>query len=155
MSTNATTLTDQLHEFLLKFFQSNSTNRKRPGMEGVRLASQDLCHFKLVYDDRCPLVGRLANIVKLWDRFGHFSFIGWNNYDPIDAGLLSELEKSQWSLLLIDDCNERWSGPNAIPFILKNLPFGKMAAVLYTLPGTMWFTHAVYMLVSRNHRKFA
>lgn len=124
-------------------------------MEGVRLASQDICQFKLVYDDRCPLVRRLAKIVKLWDRFGRFDFIGWNEYEPINAGLLTELEKSHWSLLLIDEYNERWSGPDAIPFILKNLPFGKIAAALYILPGTMWLTQTLYMIVSRNHRKFA
>lgn len=121
-------------------------------MEGVRLASQELCQFKLVYDDRCPVVKRLARIVKTWDRFGKFEYIGWHHYDPINAGLLSELEKTRWSLLLIDEQNERWAGPDAIPFILKNLPFGRIAAAAYILPGTMWLTQKLYMLVSRRRR---
>lgn len=124
-------------------------------MEGVRLASHEMCHYKLVYDDRCPLVRRLAKIVKLWDRFGRFEFIGWHNHNSINAGFLNELEQSHWSLLLIDDVSERRSGPDAIPFILKTLPFGRIAAALYILPGTMWITQQLYMLVSRNHRKFA
>ena len=32
--------------------------------------------------------------------------------------------------------------------ILKNLPFGKFAAVFYILPGTMWLTRNFYMVVS-------
>jgi predicted DCC family thiol-disulfide oxidoreductase YuxK len=152
MEKGATTHDDFSHEFLLKFQHLNNS-LERTGMEVVRLASRDLCHFKLVYDDRCPLVRRLAKIVKAWDRFGHFYFIGWKQFDPINAGLLAELDKCGWSLLLIDEDNERWSGPDAIPFILKNLPFGRIAAALYILPGTMWLTTWLYMLVSRSRRR--
>jgi len=61
---------------------------------------------------------------------------------------MSELDNSRWSLFLIDEQNEHWHGPDAIPMILKNLPFGKFAAVFYILPGTMWLTRNFYMVVS-------
>lgn len=124
-------------------------------MQSVRLTSQNLCHFKLVFDDRCPLVRGLAKIVKLWDRFGCFEFIGWNDRTPDNARLLTDLENCPWSLLLVDELGDRWSGPDAIPIILKSLPFGKIAAVLYILPGTMWLTQQIYLIVSRGRRTFA
>jgi len=94
-------------------------------------------------------------LVKWWDRAHRFTFVERDSTDPADHDLLAELDASRWSLLLVDDAQKHWSGPEAIPIILKNLPFGKIAAVFYILPGTMWLTHQLYMLVSRNHRRVA
>ncbi|SRR5579885_1067232 len=124
-------------------------------MEGVRLENRQWCHFKLVYDDRCPLVRRLARLVKWWDRHHTFDFIGWHTATAEDSSLLGELERCPWSLLLVDDHGERWQGPEAIPIILKSLPSGKLAAVLYILPGTMWLTRHLYMMVSANRRRLS
>ncbi|MFX5476730.1 hypothetical protein ABTD55_22685, partial [Acinetobacter baumannii] len=68
---------------------------------------------------------------------------------------LRYLEESPWSLVLVDSEHNVWSGPEAIPFILKNLPFGKIAAVLYILPGTMFVTRKFYNALSRNRAMFA
>jgi len=124
-------------------------------METVRLNTHNPNLFKLVFDDRCPVVRRLGWIVKLWDRQHTFDFVGRDRSGGGYQDLLTELDNSRWSLLLVDSFNQRWSGPEAIPIILKNLPFGKLAAVLYILPGTMWVTRQLYLLVSRNRRRFA
>src|SRR4030095_1529210 len=114
--------------------------------------------FTLVCDDRCVVVRRLAGIVKIWDRNDTFQLIRRDIIDEQSQRLVTELDNSPWSLLLIDDRKQRWSGPEAIPIILKNLPFGKIAAVLYILPGTMWVTRQLYHLVtgvSRTGRRYA
>jgi len=108
--------------------------------------------FTLVCDDRCAVVRRLAAIVKIWDRGDTFQLIRRDIIDERSRHFVAELDNSPWSLLLIDDSKQRWSGPEAIPIILKNLPFGKIAAVLYILPGTMWLTRQLYHMVSRVSR---
>ncbi|MFX4963505.1 hypothetical protein ABTC07_19705, partial [Acinetobacter baumannii] len=65
------------------------------------------------------------------------------------------LDASKWSLVLLDDLDNQWEGPEAIPFILKNLPLGRLAAVFYILPGTMWLTRTFYKSLSQNRRIFA
>lgn len=109
----------------------------------------------IVCDERCVVVRRLADLMKWWDRAHHFRFVDRDSADAADRQLVDELDAQPWSLLLIDDIEQRWRGPESIPIILKNLPFGKIAAVLYILPGTMWLTRQLYLLVSRNHRAFA
>ena len=108
--------------------------------------------FTLVCDDRCVVVRGLADIVKIWDSNDTFSLVRRDVIDEQTQPLVNELDNSPWSLLLIDDHSQRWSGPEAIPIILKNLPFGKIAAVLYILPGTMWITRQLYHMVSRVSR---
>ena len=108
--------------------------------------------FTLVFDDRCGLVRRLASIVKLWDRPDHFDIIARNDVGQRSVNLLRDFDGCPWSLLLVDETKQRWSGPEAIPIILKNLPFGKIAAVAYILPGTMWLTRQLYLMVSRVSR---
>lgn len=127
-------------------------------MNSLAMPGQEVCIFKLVFDDRCTVVHRLAEIVKAWDRRHVFDLIGRNSLPNGSQHLFHELEQSPWSLLLVDGFDNRWLGPEAIPIILKNLPFGKIAAVLYILPGTMWLTRQIYRLVSRlsrNTRQFA
>ena len=127
-------------------------------MNSLAMHGQEVCIFKLVFDDRCAVVQRLAKVVRIWDRHHTFDLIGRNSIGDGSQKLLNELDQSTWSLLLVDSFNNRWSGPEAIPIILKNLPFGKIAAVLYILPGTMWLTRQIYFMVSRvsrNRRRFA
>jgi predicted DCC family thiol-disulfide oxidoreductase YuxK len=116
--------------------------------------STETFNFRLVCDDRCGLVRTLASVIRLWDSQKKFVFVRRDSNDIQAQKLINELDASPWSLLLFDDMNERWDGPESIPMILKNLPFGKMAAVFYILPGTMWLTRQLYMLVSRNKRHF-
>ncbi|RTL40181.1 MAG: DUF393 domain-containing protein [Candidatus Melainabacteria bacterium] len=123
-------------------------------MEQLATQCQELYTFRIVCDERCALVGKLAAIIKLWDRTGKFNFISRESTAPEDARLLNQFDASPWSLVLFDDMNYRWEGPEAIPIILKNLPGGKIAVVFYCLPGTMWLTRQLYLLVSRNRRRF-
>lgn len=124
-------------------------------MEGISLASQDSCRFKLIYDDYNLSVRCLARIVRAWDRCGHFQLIPWTDSNPANTAILNELETRRWSLVLLDSCDTMRAGPDAIPFIFKNLPFGRMVAALFILPGTMWITQRIYRLLSRFHRQFA
>jgi predicted DCC family thiol-disulfide oxidoreductase YuxK len=124
-------------------------------MDSTNLRSQAPCTFTMVFDDRCSVVGRLARLVKIWDRSQHFTVVGRTTAGGMYGPFVSQLDNCPWSLLLVDDHNERWTGPDAVPIILKNLPFGKIAAVLYTLPGTMWLTKRLYTAVSRSRKRFA
>lgn len=111
--------------------------------------------WTIVCDDSCPVVRFLARLVKSWDSRHVFTMIGKNEAQSVAPELTVELESSPWSLLLIDDESERRLGPDAIPYILKNLPSGRIAAVAYTLPGTMWVTRKLYYMVSRNRKRLA
>lgn len=111
--------------------------------------------WTIVCDDSCPVVRFLARLVKSCDSRRTFTVIGKNDTDSQATELTVELDSSPWSLLLIDDELERRHGPDAIPFILKNLPSGRIAAVVYTLPGTMWITRKFYFMISRNRKRLA
>ncbi len=124
-------------------------------MDTVAKEWQESSQFLIVCDERCPVVRNLGSIVKWWDKKGVFTFVDRDSASQKAKDLVHELDHSQWSLLLVDDdFDQRWSGPEAIPIILKNLPGGKIAAVLYILPGTMWLTNQLYLLISRNRKIF-
>jgi predicted DCC family thiol-disulfide oxidoreductase YuxK len=109
----------------------------------------------IVVDDTCPVVHKLGWLVRQWDKQKTFRFIGQSNSDASSTQLLEKLSETPWSLMLIDQQGNSWLGPEAIPFILKNLPSGKIAAVTYTVPGTMWLTRKLYHMISCNRRLLA
>jgi predicted DCC family thiol-disulfide oxidoreductase YuxK len=123
-------------------------------MGTVTMNCQEASSFKIVCDDRCAVVRRLASLVKWWDRSGTFVFVDRDSANVVDRQLVSDLDACPWSLLLIDEFDSRWEGPESIPIILKNLRFGRIAAVLYILPGTAWITRQLYLIVSRNRKIF-
>jgi predicted DCC family thiol-disulfide oxidoreductase YuxK len=109
----------------------------------------------IVVDDSCPVVNRFGWLVRQWDRRGLFRFVGRDSTEEGHASLIRRLDETPWSLMLLDREGNEWLGPEAIPFILKNLPSGKIAAVTYTVPGTMWVTRKLYYMVSRNRKLFS
>jgi predicted DCC family thiol-disulfide oxidoreductase YuxK len=119
-------------------------------MDSKAIHCRESLSFTIVCDERCFVVNRLAALLKLWDRSQLFTFVDRESVSETARQLIQDLDASPWSLFLIDDNNERWYGPEAIPMILKNLRFGRFAAVLYILPGTMWLTRQLYQLVSRT-----
>jgi predicted DCC family thiol-disulfide oxidoreductase YuxK len=121
-------------------------------MSVVAMKSLESRSFIIVCDERCAVVRQLAALIKAWDRQHKFAFVERDGADQEQHRLVSALDASRWSLLLVDDAKELWFGPESIPIILKNLPGGKIAAVAYILPGTMWLTRQLYLLVSRNKR---
>ena len=123
-------------------------------METIARLNQETLSFTIVCDERCAIVRSLGSLLKWWDTHHVFTFVDRESKNPSAKKLIEELDRSPWSLFLIDDVGERWMGPEAIPIILKNLPFGKMAAVFYILPGTMWVTRQAYYFISRNRRIF-
>jgi predicted DCC family thiol-disulfide oxidoreductase YuxK len=100
------------------------------------------------------MVRRLGQVVKRWDTGKKFEFIERSAETFENQENYRRLDASRWSLVLIDDLNNQWEGPEAIPFILKNLPLGRLAAVFYILPGTMWLTRKLYKAMSQNRRIF-
>jgi predicted DCC family thiol-disulfide oxidoreductase YuxK len=108
--------------------------------------------YWIIVDDSCPVVHKLSWLVRQWDRHHIFRLIGRDSADVRKDELLEKLSQTPWSLMLLDQEGHVWLGPEAIPFILKNLPSGKIAAVAYTVPGTMWLTRKLYHMVSRNRR---
>lgn len=124
-------------------------------METVVSTADNQGAWTIACDDSCPVVRFLAHLVTKADTRNTFRIIGRDDNSENARAMILELNSTPWSLLLIDTEGERYQGPEAIPFILKNLPSGRLAAVAYTLPGTMWLTHQLYMCVSHNRRKFA
>lgn len=120
--------------------------------ESVAASSIVNSPLTIVVDDTCPVVHKLSWLVRQWDRGTTFRFVGSDTADGDCDALLQKLGETPWSLMLIDGEGNYWHGPEAIPFILKNLPSGKIAAVTYTIPGTMWLTRKLYHMVSRNRR---
>lgn len=116
------------------------------------LATDNLEAWTIVSDDRCPVVRKLSWLVRQWDNAGTFKFISKHEHNEREAELVNELDACPWSLMLVHDSGMRSAGPEAIPFILRNLPGGKLATVAYVVPGTMWVTRQLYNLVSRNRR---
>ncbi|MBX9939322.1 MAG: DCC1-like thiol-disulfide oxidoreductase family protein [Candidatus Obscuribacterales bacterium] len=114
--------------------------------------TQEALSFTIVCDERCSVVRSLAAVLRVWDYRRHFIFIDRQSQDRLDEKLISDLDESRWSLFLIDEQNDRWYGPDAIPIILKNLPFGKCACVFYILPGTMALTRAAYAIISQSRQ---
>lgn len=123
-------------------------------METIARLSQETLSFTIVCDERCAVVRSLGTILSWWDRAHIFTFVDRESRNSAAKKLIEELDRSPWSLFLIDENEDRWFGPEAIPIILKNLPLGKLAAVFYILPGTMWITNQAYYFVSRNRRLF-
>jgi len=133
----------------------NLTNSKnfREGaldMNTVANACQESLSFTIVCDERCTVVRNFGALVKWWDKQQSFVFVDRDSTSPRATDLIQRLDNSKWSLLLIDENGLEWEGPEAVPIILKNLPFGKIAAVFYILPGTMWLTQQLYLFVSRS-----
>ncbi|MBU6452970.1 MAG: DUF393 domain-containing protein [Cyanobacteria bacterium REEB67] len=123
-------------------------------METLATHCSESLSLTIVCDERCIVVRRLASLLHLWDRQGIFVFVDRDSKHANAKQLMQDLDASNWSLFLIDNYKKRWYGPEAIPIILKNLPFGKLAAVFYILPGTMWLTRNIYQLVSTSRQIF-
>ena len=123
-------------------------------METATMNSNEASFFKVICDDRCAMVRRLGSVVKRWDKAKKFQFIERSAETSANRDSYKILDSSRWSLVLVDDLNNKWEGPEAIPFILKNLPLGRLAAVFYILPGTMWLTRKLYKALSQNRRIF-
>jgi predicted DCC family thiol-disulfide oxidoreductase YuxK len=123
------------------------------GFDEVTAATADNpAPWVIVSDDRCPVVRKLSWLVRQWDNMGVFKFVSKHGHHETEAELVQELDACPWSLILIHDGGMRSAGPEAIPFILRNLPGGKLATVAYVVPGTMWLTRQLYHVVSRHRR---
>jgi len=93
-------------------------------------------------------------MLGVWDRNQVFTYVDRDSQNGEAMDLTVALDRSPWSLLLSD--GERlWFGPEAIPIILTHLPFGRVAAVVYILPGTMWLTRQLYEMVSRHRQRLS
>jgi hypothetical protein len=80
----------------------------------------------------------LLALVKHWDRRGKIHIMPSSRSTLLEAD--AQPSEDQETLLAVDENGVKWNGAEAVPIIFKNLPFGKLAAAMYTLPGTMWVT---------------
>jgi len=96
----------------------------------------------LTCDDNCSFNRHLLGLVKQWDRHGRIKIM---------PRVSSE---SSRELTLLDENGTRWYGAEALPHIFKQLPFGKLAAAVYTLPGTMWVTKQLYAFNNNLNQAF-
>jgi predicted DCC family thiol-disulfide oxidoreductase YuxK len=135
---------------MLNLTNSNNFREGALDMNVVLDACQESLSFTIVCDERCTIVRNFGALIKCWDKRHTFVFVDRDSSNQRATELIQRLDRSKWSLLLIDENGSQWEGPEAVPIILKNLPFGKIAAVLYILPGTMWLTRQFYLLVSRS-----
>jgi hypothetical protein len=93
-------------------------------------------------DETSSFNRHLLSLVRQWDRSGNVRIVLKKDGQIEQPG--QPLNISQ--LCVSDQNGGRWYGPEAVPIIFKNLPFGKLAAAMYILPGTMWFTRQLYSL---------
>lgn len=84
-----------------------------------------------------PFDRKLMALVRHWDKRGSIHIFPKGSA-ALEAA--SILRGKQSSLLAVDENGVEWTGAEAVPIIFKNLPFGKLAAAMYILPGTMWLT---------------
>ena len=139
---------------MLKLNESHQPNRiGAKQVDAVAKTCRESLSFVLALNENCHLVRAFGKLVQCWDRNNIFTFVDLESQSKIARELVFDLDKSPWSVLLVDDHGNRWYGPEAIPQILTHLPFGKVAAVFYILPGTMWLTRAVYRLLSRRNKQ--
>lgn len=126
-------------------------------MNQLAVSTDNSTTWAIVCDSKCPVVRFLANLVRSWDRNGLFRIFGQQETSiPISESLKLALDASPWSLLLVNrQEGESYFGPEAIPHILKGLPNGRIFAVAYTLPGTMWLTRRLYQFISHNRKRFS
>ena len=95
-------------------------------------------------------------LVKHWDRRGKIHIMPSSHSTPSEEG--SQPASLKETLLAVDENGVRWNGAEAVPIIFKNLPFGKLAAAMYILPGTMWVTKQLCQMDSssrHSHRQLS
>ncbi len=123
------------------------------GAEDAHLASNTTNSYKIACDERCPVVHGLAGMLQHWDSRNAFVFVDRNSSQDEARQIISELDRSNWSLLLVDGDDNRYEGPEAIPMILKNLSMGRIFVVFYCLPGTMLLTRLAYNFISQSRKR--
>lgn len=129
--------------------RSSSVN----GAQDVQTTSTLQPQYKVACDERCPVVHGLASMLQHWDTRNAFVFVDRNSPQEEARQLISELDRSNWSLLLVDNDGNKFEGPEAIPMILKTLSMGRIFVVLYCLPGTMLLTRLAYNLISQSRKR--
>ncbi|PWT99072.1 MAG: hypothetical protein C5B53_05915 [Candidatus Melainabacteria bacterium] len=91
-------------------------------------------------------------LVKHWDRRGKIQIMPSSCSTASEEG--AQPATIEEPLLAVDENGVRWNGAEAVPIIFKNLPFGKLAAAMYILPGTMWVTRQLCEMDS-SHRQLS
>lgn len=141
---------------MLKLSQSHQSNQiGAKQVEATAKTCTESLSFVIALNDRCPMVRAFGRVVRAWDKSRTFTFVDINSPANAARELIKDLANSPWSVLLVDKNGNKWFGPEAVPIILTQLPFGKMAAVFYILPGTMWLTRATYRIFSANRQFFS
>jgi len=106
----------------------------------------------MAYDADCGPCTRFKQAIDFLDMHHRIEFISLVEADK--RGLLEEvpLQRRFRSMHFISPDGEIWSSANALPTILRLLPFGGVVATLMTsVPGMMSLTRFVYSTFARLH----
>lgn len=141
---------------MLKLTQSHQSNRiGAKQVDAIAKTCRESLSFVIALNENCPMVRAFGKLVQRWDKGQKFTFIDINSSSSLAKELVSDLNNSRWSVLLVDGSGKKFYGPEAVPHILTHLPFGKVAAVIYILPGTMWLTRTFYKQFSKHRQRFS
>ena len=76
-------------------------------MSTTATVSKESSYLKVICDDRCAMVQRLSAVVKRWDKAKKFEFIERSAETFSNRDSFRLLDASKWSLVLIDDLNNK------------------------------------------------
>ena len=102
-----------------------------------------------LYLDKSSAFNRhLLSLIQQWDRNRSIDVHCVKVNDFLPSVQTSKKHKQFYddTLQVVDKNGISFQGAEAVPIILKYLPFGKLAAAFYILPGTMWVTKQLYSL---------
>jgi predicted DCC family thiol-disulfide oxidoreductase YuxK len=122
-------------------FSSDTDNLKGKEMQSGGTEFYRNNRLTLFCDQSKAFQRNLVALVKQWDKDQNIRICS----APDEAGpSQTSVNSTKGLLFAVDQDGERWLGAEAVPIIFKSLPFGKLAAAMYILPGTMWVTRQLY-----------
>ncbi len=109
-------------------------------------------NITLYLDESSAFNRHLLSLIKQWDTKQNIDVHSIKSNGCLSSQCQSGLKTTKHkqfyndSLEVVDKNGSSFQGAEAVPIILKHLPFGKLAAAFYILPGTMWVTKQLYSL---------
>jgi len=109
-------------------------------------------NITLYLDESSAFNRHLLSLIKQWDKRRSIDvhYIKADHLPSFQSKSIPLPKKHKQfyndTLQVVDNNGSSFEGAEAVPIILKHLPFGKLAAAFYILPGTMWVTKQLYSL---------
>jgi len=108
----------------------------------------------LVYDRDCELCRWTQGWISAWDRKGRIRYLPFQ--DPLFAAWFPDEERAvpPKAIFFIDRDRRLWVGFEAFRRMLPVLPYGRLLAVFFYLPGASWISNRIYEWIARNRYRF-